>query len=73
MTNRSQRCLGELLDEAQFQVSYDEEADRHDEQGQVVLPHAPEGVFDALLLQNLLPRVTAGNKNKINAEICEIC
>lgn len=43
----------------------------------MVLPHAPEGVIDALVLQNLLATVTAGNRaqkfvtNQINAELSE--
>lgn len=47
--------LGELPDEAQFEVSDGEEDGGHDGQSQVVLPETPGGVIHTLLLQKLLP------------------
>ena len=53
--------LGELPDEAQFEVSDGEEDDDHDAQSQVVLPEAPGGGFYTLILQELFPR-TPGHR-----------
>lgn len=57
---RNKRCfddgLGELFDEAQFEIRDGEEARGHDDQSQVVLPKTPRRVIDPLLLQKLLPR-----------------
>lgn len=51
--------LGELPDEAQFEIRDGKEAEGHDDQSHVVLPKAPGGVIHALLLQVLLPRAAA--------------
>ncbi len=34
-------CLGEFLDEAQLEVSNDEEDEGHDSQSQMILPQTP--------------------------------
>lgn len=56
--------LGELPDEAQFEVSDGQEADDHDAQGHVVLPKAPGGVVHALLRQKLLPCATGNTARR---------
>ncbi len=47
-------CLGEFLDEAQLEVSDDEEDESHDSQSQMILPQTPGWVIDALFIQKVL-------------------
>ncbi len=51
---RPQTCLGEFIDEAQLEVSNDEEDESHDSQSQMILPQTPGWVIDALFTQKLL-------------------
>ena len=56
--------LGELPDEAQFEVSDGQEAGDHDAQGHVVLPEAPGGAIHTLLCQKLLPCATGNTAQR---------
>ncbi len=56
-------CLGEFPDEAQLEVSDDEEDEGHDSQSQMILPQTPGWVIDALFAQKVLTGRTAAMRN----------
>ncbi len=41
MKKTANLCLGEFIDEAQLEVSDDEEDESHDSQSQMILPQTP--------------------------------
>lgn len=56
--------LCEFLDEAQLEVSDDQEDEGHDSQSQVILPQTPGWIIDALILQELLAWGTTATRQK---------
>ncbi len=59
-------CLGEFLDEAQLEVSDDEEDEGHDSQSQMILPQTPGWVINALFAQKVLTCGAAAMRNDEN-------
>ncbi len=62
-------CLGEFLDEAQLEVSNDEEDEGHDSQSQMILPQTPGWIIDALFAQKVLTCGAAAMRNDENVRV----